>query len=490
MAFISMVKKTGKFRVCFSLDGVSQRSFMLPTGDKKKAQTVCNYVDRILEQRKTGEPDSILANWLAELTPDLRRRLEKAELLEAKQKPKTIQDIIDWFKNRDVEPSTLLTYKKVANNLNEFFSADCLLETIDPEQAARFYDWLKKHYAEATAKRRINLTKQFFAEAVRLNWIIKSPFRFCKGGDVVNKKRWQYLTADEITKALDKIPNKEHRAQVALMRFGGVRGSSEMYQMDWTPATIQWSAGNERGNITILAEKTKKYEGKENRIVPLHPVLEACLRDLFDATPEGQLKMFPKMRKTSNPGTWLKRALSFAKVNIIRVYNLRDSFCNDVMESVGGDAKAYEALTGHSFQMGLKHYQQYHKSRKEKAEGLLIDFWKVQEAAETSDAGNAGINEKEVAGFAAEQNAKQPGKQAVNSAEKVAGKVAGQGGESIGNDRNGEGQENANDPENQDVLRIVSNTYGKMQNVQEIKKWAKLDSNQRHLPGKGSALTN
>ena len=459
MAGISLNKR-GKYRIRFTLDG-KEREMQLSTADEKTAQTICNMVERLVEQKQTGEPNRLLSNWLKDIPDDLRQRLERAGLVEPKPKPKTIRDIIDRFKDRkDVEPATLLTYDKISSNLTEFFGSDCLLESIDTEQAARFYDWLKKRYAEATAKRRINLTKQFFMEAVRLDWIIKNPFRFCKGGDVVNKEKWQYFPVDVISKALDEITNKEHRAQIALMRFAGVRGASELYQMDWTPETIRWSSGSGTGSITILADKTKKHEGKDSRNIPLNPVLESCLRDLFDSANEGQLKMFPKMRKTSNPGNWIKKAFRLVGINIGQVYNLRRSYCCDVMEAVGQDAKAYEALTGHSFQMGLKHYQQYHRARKDKAEGRLMEFWSKLEPDFDNVPGN------------------------------VPGIVPVQGGAFDNSELQAGGKLIPQAPEIQGFLQNKKTScYGK-QNVQEIKNWAKLDSNQRHLPCKGSALTN
>ena len=43
-------------------------------------------------------------------------------------------------------------------------------------------------------------------------------------------------------------------------------------------------------------------------------------------------------------------------------YNLRRSFCSDLMES-GIDPKLYEAVCGHGFEMGMRHYQILHPDR-------------------------------------------------------------------------------------------------------------------------------
>ena len=454
MASVSINPKTKKCQIRFYFDN-KQKTLYLSTADKKAAQTICNMVERLVEQKQTGQPDRLLSNWLKDIPDDLRQRLERAGLVEPKPKPKTIRDIIDRFKDRkDVEPATLLTYDKISSNLTEFFGSDCLLESIDTEQAAAFQTWLNKKYCEATAKRRISLAKQFFNEAEKLDWVYKNPFRFCKGGDVVNKEKWQYFPVDVISKALDEMTNKEHRAQIALMRFAGVRGASELYQMDWTPETIRWSSGSGTGNITILSDKTKRHAGKEFRIVPLNPILESCLRDLYDSAREGQLKMFPNLRKRSNPGSWIKKAFRLVGINIGQVYNLRRSYCCDVMESVGQDAKAYEALTGHNFAMGLKHYQQYHKARQDKAEGRLMEFWSKLEP---------------------DSLPKEQDSEKVYL--KVYLKSYLQDGTSDNSELQAGGKSVPQVPEIQGLLQNKKTSCYEKQNVQEIKKWAVQNSN-------------
>ena len=136
MASVSINPKTKKCQIRFYFDN-KQKTLYLSTADKKAAQTICNMVERLVEQKQTGQPDRLLSNWLKDIPDDLRQRLERAGLVEPKPKPKTIQDIIDRFKDRkDVEPATLLTYDKISSNLTEFFGSDCLLESIDTEQAA------------------------------------------------------------------------------------------------------------------------------------------------------------------------------------------------------------------------------------------------------------------------------------------------------------------------------------------------------------------
>ena len=133
------------------------------------------------------------------------------------------------------------------------------------------------------------------------------------------------------------------------------------------------------------------------------------------------------------------------------------------MEAVGQDAKAYEALTGHSFQMGLKHYQQYHKARQDKAEGRLMEFWSKL----GQEAGAIGQDSANVAQNVALQDGRSDYPELQDSENPIAQVL-----------------------ENQGFLQNEKTPCVEKQGVQDAKIWAKLDSNQRHLPCKGSALTN
>ena len=63
-------------------------------------------------------------------------------------------------------------------------------------------------------------------------------------------------------------------------------------------------------------------------------------------------------------------------IDIHRAYNLRRSFCCDMMEAVGAaDAAMYESLCGHSFEVGMKHYQLLHYNRRQTGEQKVMDFW-------------------------------------------------------------------------------------------------------------------
>ena len=161
-----------------------------------------------------------------------------------------------------------------------------------------------------------------------------------------------------------------------------MRGAREFVGLDWSDRCIHWGSNGNPGSITIKSPKTEKYAGHEQRTVPLIPIVESCLRDLFDEAEPGTLKMFPDMTPKSNPGKDVKLCFRRCKVDICKPYNLRESFCCDLMEK-GIEPLAYQELAGHSLKVGLKFYQIYHPQRKLKAETQFLSIWNFGESGES-----------------------------------------------------------------------------------------------------------
>ena len=71
------------------------------------------------------------------------------------------------------------------------------------------------------------------------------------------------------------------------------------------------------------------------------------------------------------------------KINIRTHYNLRRSYCKDLMES-GVDAKAYERFCGHNLRAASKHFQQMDEIRAQKAVPKFLEALSVSDLEETS----------------------------------------------------------------------------------------------------------
>lgn len=299
---------------------------------------------------------------------------------------RTLKDLFEHFQTRGVKSSTLGTYIDAFNNLFDFFGADKLLRNITPKNATEFEVFLRtaarrmngkggkqgapigSGLAKPTVKKRIERVRQFFLEAKRLKWISENPFEAVHGGNVTNPEKWLYISKEITLKVMANTPNKEIRAKIALCRFAGARGKSEFDSLEWNQDWIRWSADGTQGTVRLHRTKTED-SGFSDTIVPMVPELEAALRDLFDAAAPGSVKVFTVR---SNPGKTIKDAFIRDGVDIITPYNMRRSYCRDLMEA-GLDPKSYEYYAGHSLRVALKHYQQWDELRAAKTAPKVLE---------------------------------------------------------------------------------------------------------------------
>ena len=278
--------------------------------------------------------------------------------------------------DRKIVKSTETTYEKIETNLREFFGEVCELEKITRKRADDFAAWLRTEplnrrrkgvaepYSQATINRRISQAKQLFHYARRIGWIAENPFEFIKGGASVNPERWEYVEAETVETIINASHLPKWRAILALGRFAGTRGSSELYGLLWEH--VKWSSPGEPGQIVIKAEKNKRH-GRQFRTIPMHPTVERELTKLFEQAAEKEPHVFPGMKKQTNFSTMTEKLAIRAGLPIWQNpwYNLRKSFCCDLMEA-GIDPVVYEAITDHSYHIAMKHYQIPHTKRLQK----------------------------------------------------------------------------------------------------------------------------
>ncbi|MDO4585234.1 MAG: site-specific integrase [Planctomycetia bacterium] len=271
----------------------------------------------------------------------------------------------------DVTSGTHQTYLKVFHNLREFFREDIPLSNITKETAAQFGNWLRtaplnrrsrnpKPYGQATVNRRISTVKQIFRYAEKMEWMGKNPFEILKGGESVNPDKMEYVPIEKVLRVMEYSPLK-WRVLMAIVRFCGVRGSSEVYHMECSD--IHWSSPAEPGWISIKAGKNRRH-GRRFRMVPMCPIVEQVLSDWFHETQESEPRLFPGMKAKQNFSVMTKklavRALGECWLN--PWYNLRKSFCCDLLLVVR-DIATYEEITDHSYTVAMKHYQIMTKGR-------------------------------------------------------------------------------------------------------------------------------
>ena len=379
-----MAKKRNTHRVTFVIDG-AQRSLYVRT--QAERNSVKLHIKRLLSSRRTGAPNVESEEWAAMLprNSNIREFLVKWGLLaDNSDNERTLQDLFDHFQSHGVKGSTLETYNHAFDNLFDFFGADKRLRDITPKDATDFELYLRtaarrmngqneneltgSGLAKATVKKRIQRVKQFFKEARRLRWISgDNPFDAVKGGNISNPDRWLYIPKEIVLDVMSRTPNLEIRALIALCRFAGARGKSEFNLLTWSPDWIQWSADDKQGTVRLHRTKTEG-SGFKDTIIPMVPELEAALRDLFDAAATGSVRVFTPR---SNPGKVIKDQFTQNGIDIITPYNLRKSYCRDLMEQ-GLDPKEYEYYSGHSLAVGLKYYQSWDELRAEKSRPKVL----------------------------------------------------------------------------------------------------------------------
>lgn len=366
-----------------------EQKYFYGFSNKREAERIGEKIKDLVTARETGgkleKELKIWVNKLADSDSGLYAKLAKLGLVEPVQEKHTLDDLIERYHagRQNMEKITIETYAKPEKNLRDFFGTDCELFKITPSRADEFAVWLRTEplnqrkkkavpYSKATVNKRIGYIKQLFKYAKRIGWLPENPFDDIKGGDSVNHEKWHYVDRDTIMQVLDACCLPKWRAIIALGRFAGLRGSSETYGLRWED--VQWSSDGQPGELLIRAEKNKRH-GKIARTVPMCEAVERELRTLFDLAKEGETHVFPKMEKRTNFGTMMERAVKQAFVPVWPSlwYNLRKSFCCDLMEA-GIDPVVYEAITDHSYAVAMKHYQMPHTARLQKG------YEKVREA--------------------------------------------------------------------------------------------------------------
>ena len=385
MAFVS--ERGNGYIIRVTVDGGEKKISGFTS--KREAERTCDKIEALVTVQKTGDMPASVAVWVAEVaakSPKLHKRLAALGLVEPPEEKHTLGELIQAHRasQQGVIDATLDTYDKIAANLIEFFGAGCELDAINRKRADDFAVWLRTAplnrrnkkavpYSTATVNRRISMTKQLFHYAKRIDWVADNPFEFIKGGKSVNPERWEYVEAETVLKVLEGTHLAKWRAIIALGRFAGVRGSSELYGLLWEH--VHWSSPGEAGHLIIMAEKNKRH-GRKFRTIPMHPIVERELSTLFDRAAEGEPHVFPGMKKDDNTSTMTTKLILRAGVPVWLDpwKNLRKSFCSDLMQIIT-DPVAYEKITDHTPAMAMEHYQIPHAKRLQDGYEKVLQAW-------------------------------------------------------------------------------------------------------------------
>lgn len=370
-----------KYRVCFRLpDGRRGESFCQT---KHEAELTKSMVNALIASVNSGIVNQDALQWASKLPQSYYDKLVRWGLLSERAVGVTLSKLVDFIAEQQKSDKIKYANANVGRRLIAVFGAHRDIKTISRADAESFTRLLTKSVnakngkpiKDSTARTMLQRVKYMFNEAVRVGWLEVSPFMATSIKADIDKSDWVYISKQEVLSVLDNVHNPELRAMIALYRFAGIRGKSELMEMTWTPETIRWTSTDSQCSISIASPKLKHSSARHWRTVPLPPFAERYLSDWFTVCPEGR-KMFGSSVSMCRAADAVVKAFHENGIEIHRAYNLRRSFCCDIMEAVGAaDAAMYESLCGHSFEVGMKHYQLLHFNRRQTGEQKVLDFW-------------------------------------------------------------------------------------------------------------------
>ena len=229
-------------------------------------------------------PSDETARWLTSLEDRLYDKLAAVELV-LKRQSATIGTLVERYiaaRAEDLKPESVRKLRQTEAKLLSFFDPKTPLRKVTREDALAWRKALKDlGLSDAVVRTHCGNVKTILAEAVRRKVIDENPFSDIPAGATPSKYS-RYVTPEEIERVIDACPNDEWRLLFGLARYAGLRIPSESHLLTWGDVDF------DRGRLTVRSPKTERYEGHEQRVVPIMPRLVDLLQARFDSCPDGQ----------------------------------------------------------------------------------------------------------------------------------------------------------------------------------------------------------
>lgn len=285
MATIKETKRKGgaAYQIAFMFEGRRRWLSLGSAYTKQDAREIARNVDVIADAITAGRAlDRRVEAWLAAIPDDLRDRLARVDLIEARRAA-TLAELVDAYFDAEAgqfKQKTITSKRGTLRRLLVYFGDDSPADAIDKRSASAFAASLQNlPISDATRAAIIKDCRRLFNWAVGLSVIADNPFNGVKRGAFTNKSREYYIPLDDYYRLLDACPSATWRALIALYRIGGLR-RTEALILNW--ADVDFPGGR----LLVHSPKTARH-GKTSRVVPLFPELRAELERLWNETPEG-----------------------------------------------------------------------------------------------------------------------------------------------------------------------------------------------------------
>ncbi len=313
-------KRTGKpnksWRIQFmAVDGSKQASTIrFSDHSAKQADSVFRHIEGIIQAKKSNTRlDDQDAGWLGGLPDPFFKKLVNTGLIEPRIQAETssadepFAEFVERYvvNRRDVKPGTTKTWGQAINKVRNFFGSKTIGE-LTAKDGKDFLRWLKTPKSEGgaghlgeTPSKHLGHVRSFLNEAVDAEIIAVNPFRSVKAKRTPQQGRRQMIAVQDVLRVIDKAPDAEMRAIIALSFWGGLRTPSEHFVMKWS--AIRW----DENMMTVHSPETEGV-GKPLRETPLFPELLPYLLDLYEVSEHTGPEDFVVQRRRQQSDTNLR----------------------------------------------------------------------------------------------------------------------------------------------------------------------------------------
>lgn len=358
MAFVTSTKgKNGTaHKIRFSLEG---RVRVISFGRRyplQQIQEIAVFVQQIADCIQTGcPPTRKLALWMETISDDLRRRLEKADLLVPSDRDAdeiTIRQLYERWSGYPVDrkESTLQNHETTFKRLSDFFDPHGRVAEVSVQRALEFRRYLLgTGKAPATVSGHVKNLRQWWNFAMKEGLASSNPWNEVPRDSQRNPTREFYVTPECYRALLDACPDQDWRTLIALCRIGGLRCDSETSRVRWTD--VNW----EKKKLLVHSPKTERY-GKGTRLIPLFPELEEELSRSWEQAEDGAEFVLTQHRSRTNFRPQFMRIVFLAGYRPWeRAFNnLRASRATELMQRF--PAHVVASWLGHTPEVAESHY--------------------------------------------------------------------------------------------------------------------------------------
>lgn len=344
MAYIETRKRKNgvAYVVEFRRGGRSYKLSLDKSYNIKDARFIAAAIDSAVASEKKGAAlDAQTRRVFENLTPDMRRRLERVGLL-AVAETMTLGEAIALFE-RDylstISEGTQRGYRVTLGNFTKFVGdSERPVDSIDDNEARSFAEALRRSYSKNTTFLRVAQLKTFFRFLGKRKIVNTSPFVDVSNGQHVAGRR-RYIDVETVERIAATLDD-ERRAILFLYRFAGLR-RSEPYLLTCRHIDLA------RRRLTIPTPKTARFAGHGERVAPIVDVLADAIAQL-DLDRDGDALVFSKKL---HPDAVKK----FLPPDARPIQDMRVSCENDWLEQ-RRPAHVVAAWLGHRVDVQAKHY--------------------------------------------------------------------------------------------------------------------------------------